>query len=202
MDKAKIRLSKEEQELVNNAGWILTKNGIIQKAKLLLEQVRNDQQAFIESHAGLLPEEVVQIPPKISRGENYRGLPWLMLDYPRHFERHNHFAIRSMFWWGNFFSSTLHLSGTYKKRYEVRLQEYVSRPGNDWFICINENEWEHHLEADNYLPLESMDPSRIREYFYQKEFIKLTKTYPLTRWDHAGEWLMTTFLETVNVVQD
>jgi hypothetical protein len=51
---------------------------------------------------------------KISRGENYQLLPYIILDYPSYFSRNNIFAVRTMFWWGNFFSITLHLSGDHK----------------------------------------------------------------------------------------
>ena len=40
---------------------------------------------------------------KISRGENYRGLPYLILDYPAYFSQKDIFAFRTMFWWGHFF---------------------------------------------------------------------------------------------------
>ena len=59
--------------------------------------------------------------PKISKGENYKGLPWLVLDYPRYFNKEDIFAIRTLFWWGNFFSITLHISGKYKMRYEKKI---------------------------------------------------------------------------------
>ncbi len=34
-----------------------------------------------------------------------------MLDYPRAFGRDSIFACRTFFWWGRFFSLTLHLAG-------------------------------------------------------------------------------------------
>ena len=55
---------------------------------------------------------IVQSTPKIAKGENYLQLPYVLLDYPRCFDKENIFAIRTMFWWGNFFSITLHLSGS------------------------------------------------------------------------------------------
>ena len=32
-----------------------------------------------------LPGDIAAIAPKIARGENYLGLPYVMLDYPRYF---------------------------------------------------------------------------------------------------------------------
>jgi len=62
------------------------------------------------------------VSPKISRGENYLGLPYLVLDYPRLFRPDAVLAIRTFFWWGHFFSSTLQLSGGYKTEFLSRLQ--------------------------------------------------------------------------------
>jgi hypothetical protein len=194
MDKAKIRLSAKEAELVANADWILTKNGIIRKAKYILEQLQFHQQEFLRLHPGMLPDEVINIPPKISKGENYNGLPYLVLDHPRYFEKGNHLAIRTMFWWGNFFSITLHLSGSYKNMYEVKLQRsFTMLQEEDLFICINDEEWEHHFEATNYRPLHGMDVHEFKMLMGKKKFIKLAKMYPLEVWENAENILLTEF---------
>lgn len=198
MDKAKIRLSPKEAELVINADWILTKNHIIQKAGYLLGQLQSEQQRFLQSGISWLPEEVINNSPKISKGENYKGLPWLVLDYPRYFEKENHFAIRSMFWWGNFFSITLHLSGRYKKMYEPGIVKSFSYLKEEAFsICINDDPWEHHFESGNYSPLAGMTMGKFRENLNAKDFLKLAKTYPLTQWDHAGELLFSSFASMI-----
>ena len=119
MDATKIRLSAEEAALIMNADIILTKNRILEKVKALLLVIQEDQQHYLSSN-NLLPDLVQIIPPKISKGENYNGLPYLVLDHPRYFDKENMYAIRSMFWWGNFFSTTLLLSGEYKARLEQR----------------------------------------------------------------------------------
>ncbi len=157
MDKAKIQLSAKEAELVVNADWILTKNGILQKVKYLLEEVQSREQDLLQTDPSRFPVEITQIPPKISRGENYKGLPWLVLDYPRYFGKEDQFAIRSMFWWGNFFSITLHLAGRYKKMYEAQLADcFTSLKTDLFFIGTSNEQWEHHFESSNYLPLTGM----------------------------------------------
>jgi hypothetical protein len=82
-DHSKIQLSLFEMDLVNNADWILTKNGIIQKAKQLLLDLREKQQAHLQLQSPYIPAEVLKPSPKISKGENYQGLPYLILDFPR-----------------------------------------------------------------------------------------------------------------------
>lgn len=198
MDKAKIRLSAKEAELVNNADWILTKNHILQKAKYLLEHLQSEQQHFFQSYPSVLPAEVMAIPPKISKGENYKGLPYLVLDYPRYFGKDDHFAIRSMFWWGNFFSITLHLSGIYKKMYESKIETaFDLLKAEFYFIGISNDQWEHHFETGNYLPLKEMNENDFKNYLNNKEFIKLAKRTPLRQWDEAGDNLFSSFRQLI-----
>jgi hypothetical protein len=198
MDKAKIRLSPKEAELVANADWILTKNEILQKAKYILENLQAEAQLFLNTNDTLLPAEVMAVPPKISKGENYKGLPYLVLDYPRFFGKNDHLAIRAMFWWGNFFSITLHLSGSYKKMYETRLEDSFTLLKDEfYFIGISNDQWEHHFEKSNYLSLKEMNDTEFKNYISSKEFIKLAKKIPLEQWNNAGDILFTSFCKMV-----
>ena len=85
MSNAKVRLSSKEQELVMNADWILTKNAVIQKLYTFYGQLSEQYQMLIQQCPPLANEEACSVAPKISKGENYEGLPWVMLDYPRYF---------------------------------------------------------------------------------------------------------------------
>ena len=83
---------------------------------------------------------------KISKGENYLGLPYAILDYPAIFKKENVFAIRTMFWWGNFFSITLHISGRKRMR-EINISKLVENLREKNFLfCINKKEWEHNFD--------------------------------------------------------
>src|SRR5688572_32501219 len=139
-NRPKIQLSPLEMELVTNSDWILTKNGIIEKVKELFGRLQLRQETVLSS----LPEEVRQVSAKISKGENYKGLPWLVLDQPRLFTRDKIFAVRSFFWWGNFFSSTLHLYGNYKTAYQQRvIAAFSLLQQNGYSVCVNDDPWEH-----------------------------------------------------------
>jgi hypothetical protein len=190
MNKAKIRLSPKEKELVMNADWILTKNHIIQKTKRLLEMLQEETREHLNTYFLHLPAEVIAIPPKISKGENYKGLPYLVLDYPRLFHKENSFAIRTMFWWGNFFSITLHLSGKYKKQYEQKIAaSYSTLKKEKFFTCINDDEWEHHFEKANYVPLSKLSKPGFQKQIRNSSFIKLAQKIPLEQWEDADKML-------------
>ncbi len=210
MNPAKIRLSPTEMELVNNAELILTKNAILKKVNQLLGNLQAKQQQYVKAQAAGLPEKVSGSSPKISKGENYKGLPYLILDYPRLFEHENLpdrqagiFAVRTMFWWGNFFSVTLHLSGIYKKEAEEKLiASYKAIRENGYYFYINEEQWEHHFEGDNYILLSEMSKEYFEKSVREKSFIKIANKISLQQWDDAEEILQGYFEEIIKILAD
>ena len=194
MMEAKIRLSANEMELVMNAGWILTKNGIIEKAKWLLEDVQQQMVDHLRAESKPLHADTIYGSPKISKGENYKGLPYLVLDYPRIFHKEKIFAIRTMFWWGNFFSTTLHLGGGCKDQSENKIiSELPLLKNHHFYWCVNKDEWEHHFEISNYIPLTDLSNTEFKKIVQEKSFIKIAKKIPLHQWNEAGKILISNF---------
>ncbi|MCY7293360.1 MAG: hypothetical protein LH615_14365, partial [Ferruginibacter sp.] len=119
--------------------------------------------------------------PKIYKGENYSGFPYVMMDYPASFDKENIFAVRTMFWWGNFISITLHISGTHKKYWEKNIFKKL-KVGSNFFIALSENEWQHHFEADNYI-LFSLLTAEQKKMIAEKNFLKVSLKYELHHWN-------------------
>ncbi|MES1213985.1 MAG: hypothetical protein ABUT20_00595 [Bacteroidota bacterium] len=194
MIEAKIHLSAKEMELVMNADWILTKNSIMEKAKYLLENLQQQMHGRLNPGFHDKKPEDIYGTPKISKGENYKGLPYLVLDYPRVFQKDNTFAIRTMFWWGNFFSSTLHLSGSYKQQTEKKIiagLDFLKK--HDFRVCISEDEWEHHFETTNYIPLKDLTNTESGKIIKEKRFVKIATQTPLSQWNNAEKNLLSNF---------
>lgn len=147
-DTTKVTLSDGELTIAADKNIILTKRAVIETAAALFNTlIPSINKSFSNtiSHIEKLSSSI----PKITKGENYNGFPYVILDYPTVFEKENIFAIRTMFWWGNFISLTLHLSGEFKKQFEKNILKTLNKE-NDFFIAISENEWQHHFEEDNY----------------------------------------------------
>ena len=205
-NETKIQLSPFEMDLLRNPEWILTKNQIIKKAQRLLEEVQENIWEYTTSSPFNFPAEVISIPPKISKGENYRGLPWLMLDYPRYFEKENMhgrqsgvFAIRTMFWWGNFFSTTLHLSGEYKERYICAIaRSYQGLRQNEFYTCIHDEQWHHHFGKDNYLSVKNFSETEFADQINKKSFIKLSCQLSFLEWNDAPGLLTESVIRIAN----
>ena len=203
MDAAKIRLSQKEMELVTNGDWILTKNAIIEKVVALLASLQEEQQAYVNSFPGELPGIIKSSTAKISKGEKYKGLPYLLLDYPRYFKEEDVLAIRTMFWWGNFFSVTLHLSGAPGSAFAYKIIDaYDLLRNKDFYYCINDKQWEHDLSPENYIPLAGIDKTAFGELVWKKDFIKIVRSFPLGQWDDAGTLLLDSFKEIIGILGD
>jgi len=195
-NQTKIQLSPFEMGLLINPDWILTKNLVVKKAQRLLEEVQQNVSDYAKQHSTIFPSEVIAVSPKISKGENYKGLPWLMLDYPRYFDKENVFAIRTMFWWGNFFSTTLHLSGKYKEKYSTSIKNFYNEIWrNEFYTCINNEQWHHHLEKENYLPVRDFTADDFADHVKKRSFIKLSKELSFSQWDNAIQLLSENFMQ-------
>ena len=174
IQQTKIQFLPAEMELVSSPDIILTKNAILQKIKSFYEELQIKQQDILKKYSSQLPEEVLKISPKISRGENYKGLPWLVLDNPRYFQHNNIFAIRTMFWWGNFFSITLHISGNNKNNLLKNLTDNVSLlEKNDFYIYNGTKEWEHDIDPGSYKKLFTINKDELQKTFSANNFLKI-----------------------------
>jgi hypothetical protein len=185
MQGSKIRLSPAEAALIGNAEIILTKNSIIQKTAALLAGLQEELMA--ESNAMNFSSS-----PKISKGENYLGLPYVVLDYPRISKGEDLCFIRSMFWWGQFFSSTLQVAGHYKEKSLPLLSSaFQALARQDYYLGINEDVWQHHFESSNYRKLSTLPKDEYEALLHQQPHIKIAARFPLSEWDAAANHFVT-----------
>jgi hypothetical protein len=194
MLQTKIQLLPAEMELVSSPAIILTKNAILQKIKLFLEEIQLKQLDIVKDHSPGFPPEILKISPKISRGENYKGLPWFVLDYPRYFQRNTIFAIRTMFWWGNFFSITLHLSGSNKTIFSEKIISNIEiLKENDFYVYEGKDEWEHDPEPNSFKKLSSMSRDEFKKIISANSFLKLAIKFPIEPFEAIEEKLVRSY---------
>lgn len=167
-----------------NSEIILTKNTVLQKTVALLS---NLQGRLLSAASGV----VCQSSPKISRGENYLGLPYAILDYPRIAKGQDLYFIRNFFWWGNFYSSTLQLAGTFKTSRLPNLEAaYDTLAAKDYHVGVNTDPWIHHFEPENFQQIAALSKEAFSVILEETPHVKIAVRWPLTEWDSAEENLM------------
>ena len=178
----------EELELLSNSHFFNLKAGITQKLSALLGELSESLEIIIKNISNNFTEEVRQSHPKISRGENYRGLPWMVLDYPRVFKQTDVFAFRSLCRWGHEFSFTLHVSGNYFDAIKNSLPAFlISLEKESIYICISDSPWHYHFEKENYILISELISveKNLEKWIAHRTFIKLSSKTELQNYSNA-----------------
>jgi hypothetical protein len=200
MDRSKIQLSEEEMQLVTNSAWILTKQGIIQKLVLMFGQLSEAELDTWKITEFSGPR--TSMPPKISKGEQYENLPYMVLDYPRIFTREDILAIRQFFWWGNYFSITLHLKGYYLQLYGTKINNAIEAGLLDGFsISVTGSEFEFNLNGSCYTLLTKENRFQYKNLALYP-FVKISHAIPLGQWHAANNILLEYFQKLKAVLTD
>ncbi len=174
--------SKEEFELLSDPIFFKQKANITSAIVSILGKTNEELETNKEVQQLIADFNLPHSRAKISKGENYLGSPWQILDYPRVFKQTNVFAFRTLVWWGNFYSCTLHLSGEYFNQLaDLIFERFAILKNKHVFICVNDKQWEHHFETTNFRLLsEVWNNDALQKKIREQMFIKLSCKFPLT----------------------
>jgi len=207
MNGAKLQLSPAEIALLCDPKWILTKNAVIAKMVDMMAELSDlYKEEWDEPNAGwTLRDRDGSIlgpgTPKISKGENYKGLPYVVLDYPRHFDKEDILAIRTMFWWGNYFTITLHLKGYYKQLFMPVITRQIDMfLHHSFYIGVSPDEWRHEWTVDNYVSMMDMERSDIKKLLHAHPHLKFSAMVGFDNMAVAPKMLQLLFRVIVNVL--
>ncbi|HMP91358.1 MAG TPA: hypothetical protein PKD90_00665 [Phnomibacter sp.] len=184
---SKIVFSAAELSLLGNASLLLTKNTAIGKICQLFGHLAAHYEQQWQPWRHGYPE-VFGARPKISKGEQYEGLPWVMLDYPRYFnQQEGHFAVRTFFWWGHGYSMRLHLSGRFLNLLSRNFGWLQQAVDMGWQTGLTPNPWDNAVGATHW------EPPTLEGLNRPGAYLILAKKMPLTQgllvMQYCNEWL-------------
>ena len=174
-------LSEADISFLSDESLFRKKLEVSGKIMELFANLESTIQESASAFSHILPKQTILKKGKISRGENYRGLPWIVLDCPAIFTQEGVFAYRTLFWWGHPFSFTFQLSGIHFDHYLEKLFNNLEILSDDTMICINIDQWQHHHETSNYVPLADFIRSEnfTIDFFRERGFLKISRTLAL-----------------------
>ncbi len=191
MENAKIQLSAEEIQMIRSTDWVFTRKSIIAKVYELFGGLAAAGREQLSRYT-FLPAPLLSSEPKISRGEQYRELPYVILDYPKVFGKDGVLALRTMFWWGKYFSVTLHISGQYKQQYQHALIRN-SQIFRHQYCCLENfcsDEWEHAIEAPWFLPVNTFSTKDLGYHIEHSPFMKIAVKQSFDQWEELPKTLL------------
>jgi hypothetical protein len=194
MQVTKIAFSDEEMEAVLNSRFFLVKHDVMKKVMDIFAQLESELKkeiVFQDIQYDNLQKET----GKIFRGENYKNLPYMVLDYPKLFSADNVLTFRTMFWWGREFSFTLHLQGRALERFYPKIESNISQLlKKDFYFCINQSPWQYSFTEDNYLLLDDLYHKKdFHSTVASREFIKMSRKLPIAEYGRTIEYGTETF---------
>lgn len=194
------KFTTQELDLASDSTILLVKYRIMEKVWDFLEDMQIEIRELLNSFKGKLPAELNLQHGKISRGENYKRLPFMMLDFPAFFTKEDILAFRSMFYWGNFISSTFHLQGSFVKEYGIALIDRF-RNSESIYFCVNNSPWEYDYNSNNYVLLKEMGSEEIEDHLQHTDFIKLSIKFLVEEMPERRQDLISFLLEGLKVIQ-
>jgi hypothetical protein len=179
----------QEIDLLANGDLILRKNKLLDQVEMQLIKLGKES-------AKAFPELVEWSPPlKVSKGEKQEGLPFLVLDYPRVFNKKDVFAIRTMVWWGKFISTSLHLKGKYLDESKTVIEsKLLDKKYRQLYIACEGNEWQHDLDRSPYQKVDEFQ----MEQLAKAKFLKLVFRLQVDSLNQLGEFQKKTFEESLS----
>ena len=167
--------SEDELSFLSDPSPMLLKLDIFKKLDILFGEVQLTLKSVFSEYDTLFPVGTDQKRGKISKGENYLGLPWMMLDFPALFSKTSTFAIRNFCWWGNHFACYILIGGEALELYKNTLLTELN-PGSGISFIQSNDPWKHKVEANE---LRKLDTAEIKRQIEEYGFIKLYATWPL-----------------------
>ena len=189
----------EELEILKDNHFLKVKNELSSKVIMHLSEIERALHSEIEKTNFNYPDETFIKAGKISKGEQYQGLPYFILDYPRLFKQNEVFSFRTMLWWGNHFSCTLHLSGPLLQNNKEKICVQLARM-KDIYFCVNDTPWEYHYKKSNYLNINQLTKDEILNQIEENGFIKLSNYISLDLWNEYKSFTLTTFARFLRCV--
>lgn len=197
--KANIQIRNDEMRVITNSEFFRTKHQVSAKIKLLFGELRNALKNTTPEFTWIPPQVDIET-GRIFQGENYKQLPYIILDYPKLFGKTSVFSFRTMFWWGHHFSFTLHLEGeALEERRDALIKNSSRLKDKGFYICVHHSPWEYHYETDNYCALEKTP--NLEEVLQASKFIKLSRKLSLYEWEETEAFAVETFVTLMNALQ-
>ncbi len=165
------KLTKEELELISGTYYPILKKGAMEKVQgqlvALGETLIHFSLANIKLEKGF----------KVSKGENYKDLPYMVLDYPKIGGEGFEILCRVVFWWGKYIGVQFFLNQT--KIHAAKLLETLSTM-DEMYVLINENIWSNDIEEDCYLLNSALTENNL-ETIRLLPYLKIIRVLPIKK---------------------
>ncbi len=173
-------LNEKQKSFIADPASFVLKNQVDDQVNKLLYSFQQALALFIKESKLTLPSKLGKTPFKVNKGNNHKGYPFQVIDYPASLGQEHAFSFRSVIWYANFFSFSLILKGKPKENYQQNLRHLVNK---DFMLTTHENIWETHISEDMIMRIQEENLDEVLRVYAANESIKIFKSYNLNQID-------------------
>jgi hypothetical protein len=166
------KLNNDEFNLISDTWYPILKKGAIEKIKAQLANLGIQMQ-----------DNQPHLSYKISAGENYQNLPYLVLDFPKISGPNFPFVFRTLFWWGKPISCQVLVRTNLHKN---TIDKIISMSHPNTLVLIGDNLWENDFNSIDFKrksDLSDFDKASLAS----KDYFKLVHTFEMKKPDTLFE---------------
>jgi hypothetical protein len=168
--------SQEEVRLLADDRFFKVRSRVLARLNSAFERLRDRLMLQLGEGNYLTPVGADLSHGHVGRGEFLDDLPYVYLDYPRHFEGESYFTFRTLFWWGHEISFSLLLGGEYLAEYRQRLLRNVGiLAALQVHVAATETPWDWRRGPGHTIPLAPGEEGTLLRLFRSQDFLKCSR---------------------------
>lgn len=173
-------LSEKQKEFIADPESFVLKNEVDEQVNKLLYRFQQQLSTLVDQNIYAFPDKLAKTGFKVSKGNNHKGFPFQVMDFPASLGQEHAFSFRSVIWYANFFSFSLILKGKPKQVYAEYLDQLTDKR---YTLAWSDNIWESHIYIDQSLSITQNQLADINKISEEKEAFKIIKSYNLNQID-------------------
>jgi hypothetical protein len=192
MRKSTNKLTKHELNFALDTAYPLAKHQITQKVNHQFQELGQLLLAQYAEHELILHPEY-----KITKGENYKQMPYQVLDFPRISGKDFAFCCRTLFWWGHYYSCNVLVRTDC-----IDIDQTVSRLEGIQKVkfWVGPDLWEHDVRSVAYLSLKKMSKGDIAERLHMQPYLKLAFKISIKKSDHLPQLALDAYQQLFSLI--
>ncbi len=174
-------LNDKEIEFLKSKEHFLLKNEVDEHVNTLLHQVQNHiLEIWSPDKNWCIPIEASRIPRKINKGNNHKGYPFQVTDFPSIFDKESIFTFRLVVWYGNIISFNLIITNTFINFFKPQLPKVCD---GKTYLYRGTDVWQTDTSKGQHLLLKKSTIIEAEEYFKNNQSIRLFREFNMNQID-------------------
>jgi len=173
-------LNDNQKTFINDKQNFILKGEVDARINQLLYSFQEELSSLLETNQYQLPAKIGKTPFKVSKGNNHKGFPFQVIDYPSSLGQTNVYSFRSVIWYANFFSFNLLLKGEPKLNYERLLGRLTDK---GYTLSWKGDIWETEIRDDQSIEIKTQTLNQVSSIYRCNEAVKIFIAYNLNQID-------------------